>query len=73
MKGFESPYGMELLTTVHWVAERDCAASLDEAVQKVDAWSERMKMFTSYQIGAAWERLCELDSLRSRVQHNESD
>jgi O-acetyl-ADP-ribose deacetylase (regulator of RNase III) len=71
IEGFESPYGMELLSTVHWVADRDRAASLDEAVQKVHAWSERKKMFTSYQIGAAWERLCELDSLRSRVQHFE--
>jgi O-acetyl-ADP-ribose deacetylase (regulator of RNase III) len=64
IEGFESPYGMELLATVHWVAGRESAATLDEAIRGVHAWSERKTMFTPHQIGAAWERLRQLGWLR---------
>jgi O-acetyl-ADP-ribose deacetylase (regulator of RNase III) len=32
--GFETPFGMELLATVHWVARCEGAASVDEAVER---------------------------------------
>ena len=32
--GFETPYGMELLATVHWVARHESALGADEAVAK---------------------------------------
>ncbi len=67
IEGFESPYGMELLSTVHWVADQDRAATIDEAVQQVHSWSKRKRMFTRYQIGAAWERLRELNWLNPRI------
>ena len=57
IEGFESPYGMELLATVHWVASREGAATLDEAIDKVHAWNPRKAMFTPHQILAAWDRL----------------
>ncbi len=30
VEGFESPFGLELLATVHWVMEHSDAAALDE-------------------------------------------
>jgi len=55
--GFESPHGMELLATVHWVAARQGATTVAQAVEKVHNWSSRKTMFTAHQIQAAWDRL----------------
>ena len=68
IQGFESAYGMELLATVHWVADRDRAATLDQAVEKVHAWSPRKRMFTPYQIRSAWDRLHQLGWLDREAQ-----
>ncbi len=57
IEGFESSYGMELLATVHWVADREGARTLDQAVEKVHGWNTRKTMFTPHQIQAAWDRL----------------
>lgn len=57
IKGFETPYGMELLSTVHWVATHDGAVSQDEAVAKTYAWSERKRMFQEAHIRIAWKVL----------------
>ncbi len=60
VEGFETPYGMELLATVHWVsvrAERP-ASSVDEAIEAVHAWNDRKrKMFQASHIGRAHGRL----------------
>lgn len=55
--GFETPFGMELLSTVHWVATREGAASLQEAIAMTYKWNERKRMFTQQQIGVAWNTL----------------
>ena len=59
--GFESPYGLELLASVHWVSTRDDSGPTDEldvAVQRVQEWSGRkQRMFTEDHIAAAFERL----------------
>ena len=56
--GFETPYGMELLATVHWVASRDGAKDPDEAVRLVHAWSDRKKgLFPPRHIELAWNVL----------------
>jgi O-acetyl-ADP-ribose deacetylase (regulator of RNase III) len=60
--GFETPYGMELLATVHWVAQEDPAAKTDPeaAVSDVHAWSEHKRArFQPRHIQASWERLRE--------------
>ena len=57
IEGFESPYGMELLATVHWVADRQGAKTVEQAVEKVHGWNTRKTMFTPHQIQAAWDRL----------------
>jgi uncharacterized protein YwgA len=57
IRGFETPYGMELLATVHWVAKQEGASTPDEAVAKVHAWSERKKQFPAQHISIAWQML----------------
>ena len=41
IQGFESPYGMELLATVHWLATKDNAKDIEDVVKKVGEWSPR--------------------------------
>jgi len=53
VEGFETPFGLELLATVHWVMTRQGAASLDEVVERTYAWNERKRQFTPRQIGIA--------------------
>jgi len=58
--GFETPYGMELLASVHWVAshDRNPAATSDAAIRKIAAWNERKsRMFKPDHIQSAWNRL----------------
>lgn len=59
IEGFQSPYGMELLATVHWVATREPNAhSLDQAISAVHAWNERKaKIMQPAHVRAAWSRL----------------
>ena len=57
IEGFESPFGMELLATVHWVATRQGAKTVAQAVESVHNWGARKIMFTPHQIQAARDRL----------------
>lgn len=57
VEGFETPFGLELLATVHWVATREKALSLDEIVAKVHGWNSRKTRFSPRQIGIAFETL----------------
>lgn len=57
--GFESPFGMELLASVHWVAREEGARSADDAIAKVHAWSPRKQRFDRRQIELAWNVLRE--------------
>ncbi len=57
ISGFETPYGMELLATVHWVAAKEGATSAENAVSRVHSWSDRKKMFTPQHIELAWNVL----------------
>jgi len=59
ISGFETPYGMELLSTVHWVATHENARTLDDAVRKTYAWNDRKAMFPEKHIGVAWNILLE--------------
>jgi len=57
--GFETPFGMELLATVHWVATRaPRATTLEQAVRAVHAWNPRKReLMKPGHIAAAWRRL----------------
>lgn len=57
VEGFETPSGLELLATVHWVARRENATNAEDAVAKVYAWNDRKKCFSPRQIGIAFETL----------------
>ena len=58
IEGFETPYGMELLATVHWSAAENPKATLDEIVQAVQGWNARKRQIMSpAHIKAAHDRL----------------
>jgi O-acetyl-ADP-ribose deacetylase (regulator of RNase III) len=71
IEGFETPYGMELLATVHWIARHEPAARSDLKVtgKLVQEWSPRKsKLFSEQHIVVAWDRLKEQGWLRSEAQ-----
>jgi hypothetical protein len=53
----ETPFGMELLSTVHWVANREGATTADQAVSKTYSWNDRKRMFQEKHIRVAWDIL----------------
>jgi hypothetical protein len=53
VEGFESPFGLELLSTVHWISSQEGARSMDDLVRLTYAWNDRKKRFTKRQIGLA--------------------
>jgi len=56
--GFETPYGMELIATVHCVATESSAASYDDIVHAVQDWNERKcQIMKPAHIKAAYDRL----------------
>ena len=56
--GFQSPYGMELLATVHWVAKSEGVSSPEQALAAVRNWNERKKsLMAPAHVSAAWNRL----------------
>jgi hypothetical protein len=57
VEGFETPFGLELLATVHWVATREQAFGVEDATAKVYAWNDRKRRFSPRQIGIAYEAL----------------
>ncbi|MBG78324.1 MAG: Appr-1-p processing protein [Alphaproteobacteria bacterium] len=57
--GFETPDGLELLATVHWVVAKNGAESLSDAVSQTYAWNDRKKKFTERQISIAYNALKE--------------
>jgi len=58
VEGFESPFGLELLATVHWIIARESTTVHDDVVARTYAWNERKRQFTPRQIGVAMETLC---------------
>ena len=67
VEGFESPFGLELLATVHWVAKEREADAGTGIASLVYAWSERKRMFTPRQITLAWDMLVKKEWLDSVV------
>jgi uncharacterized protein YwgA len=68
IQGFETPYGMELLSTVLWIANETPNVKEDalEAVEKVQEWSVRKKFKMQPQhIQKAWDRLRKADWLKA--------
>ena len=63
IEGFETPYGMELLSTVHWVATRETPAAKKDykvALDEIRKWNTRKaNIMQPAHIQAAWKRLKE--------------
>ncbi|MEG4805338.1 macro domain-containing protein [Microcoleus sp. ARI1-B5] len=62
INGFETPYGMELLATVHWVVSenREAAEDSARAIELVREWNIRKsELFKPQHIRKAWQRLRE--------------
>ena len=59
VEGFESPFGMELLATVHWVTTKENAKSKEQVIVKVHQWNKRKLQFTPRQIELAYNILNE--------------
>lgn len=57
VEGFESPFGLELLSTVHWVMNNEAVNTVEDVVQHTYAWNERKRQFTPRQIALAVEVL----------------
>ncbi len=55
--GFETPFGLELLSTVHWVITHEGVRSREGVVSSVHLWNERKKQFSDRQIGVAIDAL----------------
>ena len=57
--GFETPYGLELLASVHWLSVHDGeAVDSDSAVSAMAAWNDRKRrLFKPDHIRVAWDRL----------------
>jgi hypothetical protein len=70
INGFQSPYGMELLATVHWVAEHEVGVSSPEAaLQAIGEWNPRKKrLMQAAHVYAAWDRLVDTDWVRAKIQ-----
>jgi O-acetyl-ADP-ribose deacetylase (regulator of RNase III) len=61
IRGFETPYGLELLATVHWLSTREDAAAIrssERAVEMAQEWSPRKRRaLNAHDLNAAWTQL----------------
>jgi O-acetyl-ADP-ribose deacetylase (regulator of RNase III) len=71
IEGFESQNGMELLSTVHWVATQESEnidLASEELVERVHSWGAKKAQMKSAHILAAWNRLSEQGWLQLKAQ-----
>lgn len=60
IEGFETPYGMELLASVHWLATHEVpiVVTVEQAITGIQQWNQRkQKTFQPAHIAVAWQRL----------------
>lgn len=61
IEGFETPYGMELLATTHWIAAHNPEFDTLQIIDAFQAWNERKaRLFKSDHIEIAWNHLTEI-------------
>lgn len=54
VEGFETPFGLELLATVHWITQQELPmCNPSDVVARIHAWNERKRQFSPRQIGIA--------------------
>ncbi|WP_354625812.1 macro domain-containing protein [Psychromonas sp. MME2] len=58
IEGYQSPYGVELLSTVHWVAKHENCHNANDAFHAIQHWNLRKKQLMSEKhVQAAWDHL----------------
>ena len=55
--GFESPFGLELLSTVHWVVDKQQTRSIDNIKKHIYNWNVGKEQFSQRQIELAFDVL----------------
>ncbi len=72
VEGFESPFGLELLSTVHWILDRDNPGGVRaDLIARTHGWNDRKKQFSARQIELAADVLIGkgwVDSTRAATQ-----
>lgn len=53
VEGFETSFGLELLSTVHWLVVEEVPSTFDGLVHRVYAWNEHKQQFSRRQLGIA--------------------
>jgi len=51
--GFETPFGLELLATVHWVSRYEGAETVDDVITAAYSWNDRKRRFSHDQLALA--------------------
>jgi hypothetical protein len=57
--GYETPYGLELLSSVHWMVTQEGASSPEDVTAGLRVWDPRKRQFTAGQVEEAFVRLNE--------------
>lgn len=58
IEGFQSPFGMELLASVHWVAKQEGATTAEQALEKIQNWNPRKRqLMKPNHVSSAWYQL----------------
>ncbi|WP_117237261.1 type II toxin-antitoxin system antitoxin DNA ADP-ribosyl glycohydrolase DarG [Thermus sediminis] len=64
VKGFETPYGLELLATVHWAVRHEAARDWVSLQKGLQAWSPRKATFPKTHLQVALDALLKRGALR---------
>lgn len=59
VKGFETPFGLELLATVYWVSKKEFAGSIENVYELTYQWGTQKDQFSKRQITIAYDVLKE--------------
>ena len=55
--GFETPFGLELLATVHWLMSKENKTELNDLISAVYSWNIKKQKFSKKQIEIAYNVL----------------
>ena len=59
VEGFESSFGLELLSTVHWVVNEEQAQTMDDIIRRTYFWNPQKQKFSQRQIKLAAQVLAD--------------
>lgn len=58
IQGYEGPYGLELLSSVHWLAHHEKHSPVEKIIAEMNAWNEgKRNSYDDASIRAAYQRL----------------